>query len=69
MGSLISNKTYKLDELPQDCKTKGCKWLFRKKIKSKGKIEKFKARLAPKGFKQKVHFFFFFNFFFLWLLE
>jgi hypothetical protein len=33
MDSLISNKTWKLVELPPGCKTIGCKWVLRKKLK------------------------------------
>jgi hypothetical protein len=41
MDSLISNKTWKLVELPPGCKTIGCKWVLRKKLKSDGTIDKF----------------------------
>jgi hypothetical protein len=58
MDSLISNKTWKLVELPPGCKTIGCKWFLKKKLKSDGTIDKFKARLVArlvaKGFKQKA---------------
>ena len=54
MDSLISNKTWKLVDLPLDCKTIGCKWVLRKKLKPDGTIDKFKARLVAKGFKQKA---------------
>ena len=54
MDSLISNKTWKLVELPPGCKTIGCKWVLRKKLKPDGTIDKFKARLVAKGFKQKA---------------
>ena len=54
MKSLISNRTQKLVDLPLGCKTIGCKWVIRKKLKPDGSIDKFKARLAAKGFKQKV---------------
>ena len=54
MESLISNRTWKLVNLPLGCKTIGCKWVFRKKLKPDGSIDKFKARLVAKAFKQKV---------------
>ena len=53
MDSLISNNTWKLVDLPPGCKTIGCKWVLRRKLKPDGTIEKFKARLVAKGFKQK----------------
>ncbi|XP_075640704.1 uncharacterized protein LOC142612504 [Castanea sativa] len=40
-------------DLPLGCKTIGCKWVLRRKLKPNGSIEKFKARLVAKGFKQK----------------
>ena len=52
--SLISNRTWKLVDLPPGCKTMGCKWVLRKKLKPDGSIDKFKARLVVKGFKKKV---------------
>ena len=54
MESLISNRTWKLVDLPPGCKTIGCKWVLRKKLKPDGSIDKFKARLVAKGFNQKV---------------
>ena len=53
MDSIISNNTWKLVDLPPGCKTIGCKWVLRRKLKPDGSIEKFKARLVAKGFKQK----------------
>ena len=54
MDSPISNKTWKLVDLPLGCKTIGCKWVLRKKLKLDGIIDKFKARLVAKGYKQKA---------------
>ena len=54
MESLISNRTWKLVDLPPGCKTTDCKWVLRKKLKPDGSIDKFKARLVAKGFKQKA---------------
>ena len=31
----------------------GCKWIFKRKIKTDGSIDKYKARLVAKGYKQK----------------
>ena len=53
MDCIISNNTWKLVDLPRGCKTIGCKWVLRRKLKPDGSIEKFKARLVTKGFKQK----------------
>ena len=59
MESLISNRTWKLVDLPSGCKTIGRKWVLRKKLKPDGSIDKFKARLVAKGFKQKAYLDFF----------
>ena len=40
-------------ELPPGNKHLGCKWIFKKKMKPDGTIDKYKARLVAKGFKQK----------------
>ena len=53
INSLISNKTWKLVDLPPGCETIGCKWVLKKKLKPDGTIDKFKVRLVAKGFKQK----------------
>ncbi|KAL0307263.1 UNVERIFIED_CONTAM: Retrovirus-related Pol polyprotein from transposon TNT 1-94 [Sesamum radiatum] len=53
MDSIVSNGTWVLVDLPLECTTIGCKWIFKKKLKPDGSIDKFKARLVAKGFKQK----------------
>ena len=52
MSSLKNNKTWFLTDLPPGCKSIGCKWVFRKKLRTDGSIEKFKARLVVIGCKQ-----------------
>ena len=39
--------------MPHGAKTIGCKWIFKRKLKLDGFIEKYKVRLVAKGFKQK----------------
>lgn len=51
--SLIKNETWKLVELPHDREIIGCKWVFKVKFDSNGKIERFKGRLVAKGYAQK----------------
>ncbi|XXG65136.1 hypothetical protein AAC387_Pa05g2916 [Persea americana] len=51
--SILQNHTWELVDLPQGCKTLGCKWIFKRKMKANGSIEKYKARLVVKGYKQK----------------
>ncbi|GKB66683.1 zinc finger, CCHC-type containing protein [Tanacetum coccineum] len=54
IDSIMGNNTWVLADLPQDCKPLGCKWIFKRKLKVDGTIEKFKARLVIQGFKQKL---------------
>ena len=46
MHSIHSNDVWDLVELPKDRKPVGCKWVFKKKTKSDGSIERYKARLV-----------------------
>ena len=50
---ILSNHTWELVDLPPGNKPLGSKWIFKKKIKADGTIDKYKARLVIKGFKQK----------------
>jgi len=59
MDSLESNKTWHLVDLPPGCKTIECKWFLKRKLKPDGSIEKYKACLVAKGFKQKENIDFF----------
>ena len=40
-------------DLPPGCKPLGYKWVFKRKLKADGSIDKYKARLVVKGYKQK----------------
>lgn len=40
-------------DLPQGANVLPVKWVFKKKFDENGKLEKFKARITPKGFRQK----------------
>ena len=51
--SIMCNHTWELVNLPPGAKTIGCKWIFKRKLKQDGSIEKYKARLVAKGFKQR----------------
>ncbi|KAL0349953.1 UNVERIFIED_CONTAM: hypothetical protein Sradi_4144500 [Sesamum radiatum] len=53
MDSIVSNETWVLVDLPLGCTTIGCKWIFKKKLKPDGSVDKFKARLVAKDFKTK----------------
>ena len=51
--SLMKNETWKLVELPSGRKPIGCKWVFKVKYGSDGKVERFKGRLVAKGYAQQ----------------
>ncbi|GKC75382.1 zinc finger, CCHC-type containing protein, partial [Tanacetum coccineum] len=48
MDSIMCNNTWVLADPPS-----GCKWIFKRKLKVDGTIEKFKTRLVIQGFRQK----------------
>eukprot|EP00253_Pinus_taeda_P016267 PITA_16267 len=51
--ALIKNGTWKLVDPPLGTKPIGCKWVYKKKYKVEGSLEKNKARLVAKGFSRK----------------
>jgi hypothetical protein len=53
MESIMANETWEVIERPAGCKPIGCKWIFKKKMRLDGMIDKYKARLVAKGFTQK----------------
>jgi hypothetical protein len=53
MDLILSNGTWELSELPFGCKPIGCKWVFKKKLRPNGTINKYKARHLAKGYTQK----------------
>src|SRR5207237_7605874 len=53
LDSIMANETREITDRPYGCKPVGCKWVFKKKLKPDGTIEKYKARLVAKGYTQK----------------
>ena len=53
IDSIMSNGTWEVVERPYGCKPVGCKWVFKKKLRPDGTIEKYKARLVAKDYTQK----------------
>ena len=51
--SILNNHTWELVDLPPGNKPLGYKWIFKRKLKDDGTIDKYKARLVVKGFRQK----------------
>ena len=42
--SILQNHTWELVDLPSSCKPLGYKWIFKRKLKADGSIDKYKAR-------------------------
>jgi len=53
MDSITANGTWEVVDKPVGCRPIGYKWVFKKKLRPHGTIEKYKARLVAKGFTQK----------------
>ncbi|KAJ9556796.1 LOW QUALITY PROTEIN: hypothetical protein OSB04_011410 [Centaurea solstitialis] len=53
IDSILQNHTWELVDLPPGCKPLGYRWMFKKKMKADGTIDKYKARLVIKGYRQK----------------
>ena len=51
--SILQNHTWELVDLPLGCKPLGYMWIFKRKMKTDGSIDKYKARLVVKGYRQK----------------
>ncbi|XP_073119815.1 uncharacterized protein [Henckelia pumila] len=51
--SILQNHTWKIVYLPPGSKPQGYKWIFKRKMKSDGTIDKYKARLVIKGYHQR----------------
>nr|GEY08890.1 zinc finger, CCHC-type [Tanacetum cinerariifolium]GEY08892.1 zinc finger, CCHC-type [Tanacetum cinerariifolium] len=54
MDSIMGNNTWVLADIPSVCQPLGCKWIFKRKLKVDGTIEKFKARLVIQGFRKRL---------------
>jgi hypothetical protein len=49
----IENGTWRVTQLPEGRKAIGCRWVFKIKRDTDGKVERYKARLVAKGFAQQ----------------
>jgi hypothetical protein len=59
MDSILFNETWELVDRPYGYKLVDCKWVFKKKLRPDGTINKYKARLVAKGYIQKEGEYFF----------
>lgn len=53
MNAIERNKTWDLVDLPKGKEVIGVKWVYKTKCNAEGKIERHKARLVVKGYKQQ----------------
>ncbi|KAM2043175.1 hypothetical protein ACFXTI_036479 [Malus domestica] len=53
LAAMEKNKVWMLVPLPCNAKPIGCKWVFKTKRNTVGKVERHKARLVAKGFTQR----------------
>lgn len=53
IGSIEKNDTGDLVNLPPGHTTIGVKWVYKTKVKENGEVDKYKARLVVKGYKQE----------------
>ena len=52
VDSILHNHTWELVDLPPGNKTIGYKWIFKRKLKADSSVDKYKARLVTKGYRQ-----------------
>eukprot|EP00253_Pinus_taeda_P011241 PITA_11241 len=53
IGAIEKSKTWELVDLPEGKKAIGVKWVYKPKRNAEGKIDRHKARLVVKGYKQQ----------------
>ncbi|MDD0148451.1 reverse transcriptase domain-containing protein, partial [Shigella flexneri] len=53
IDSILYNHTWELVDLHPVCKPLGSKLVFKRKVKTDGTVDKYKARLIIKGYKQQ----------------
>ena len=53
MFAILSNHTWDLIPKPPNAKIVGCRWLYRHKFDSKGRLDRYKGRLVAQGFSQQ----------------
>ncbi|GKU94475.1 hypothetical protein SLEP1_g7971 [Rubroshorea leprosula] len=53
IAAIERNNTWELTELPKGKKGIGVKWVYKTNLKENGEIEKYKAHLVTKGYKQE----------------
>ena len=52
IDSMYLNQVWTIVDPPEDIVPIGCKWIYKRKISTDGKVETYKARLVAKGYSQ-----------------
>lgn len=52
LKALNQNKTWEITDLPNGKRSIGCRWTYKIKYNSDGRIDRHKARLVVKGYTQ-----------------
>ncbi|XP_038875144.1 uncharacterized mitochondrial protein AtMg00820-like [Benincasa hispida] len=52
--SIEKKNTWDLSELPRGQKSIGVKWVYKTKVNKNGQVDKYKARLVAKRYKQQI---------------
>lgn len=53
IAAIEKNNTWELTDLPKRHKSIGVKWVYQTKLNADGKVDKYKARLVVKGYRQE----------------
>ncbi|CAL5368351.1 unnamed protein product [Camellia sinensis] len=53
IAAIEKNNTWELTDLPKGQKSIGVKWVYKTKLNQGGEVDKYKARLVVKGYKQE----------------
>ena len=52
IAAIEKHDTWELSDLPEGHKTIGVKWVYKTKLKENGEVDKYKARLVAKSYKE-----------------
>lgn len=54
LRALVSNRTWQIQQLPQNRRSIPCRWVYKNKLDGEGNLVRRKARLVAKGFTQRL---------------